>query len=114
MLKVLLHLGAIRRSTSLRHAPGCMLNELDVQLQVALTLLSFGIRKTSLLVVGVRLDSHWLQCVRALAPVDIRVVEALLAQIIVRAGVAMIALAAKNFAATRNTLLYKLGSITVV
>ena len=91
-----------------------MLNQLDVKHQVALALFTLLVRETALFLVGIRLNRHRLQCVSTLATVCVRVLVAILAQIVIRAGVAVVALAAQNFTTARHTLLHEFRGITVV
>jgi hypothetical protein len=115
MLQVLLHLGAISRRASLRTTTRRMLDELNVQHEVALTLKSllFCESATSFRPgVGFHRDGN--QSVRAGTTVRFRILETFLTQVVVLARITMETLPAKNFSVAMDALLDKLWGIAVV
>mmetsp|Transcript_2522 Transcript_2522/g.5314 ORF Transcript_2522/g.5314 Transcript_2522/m.5314 type:complete len:96 (-) Transcript_2522:4845-5132(-) len=91
-----------------------MFYQLDMEHQIALTLFAFLVGETAFLLARLGFHSHGLQCVSAFATVDLRIIVALLAQVVVRTSIAVISLSAEDFSATNNALLDELGGVTIV
>ena len=116
VLEIVLHLGTILRSTRLSVAPRGMLNELNMELNVALPLssLMFGETAATTVVCAATLDGDGLHLVRASASVGVGILVALGTEVEVWTSVAVPAITRKDFLATRTAGLHELGSATIV
>lgn len=91
-----------------------MLDQLDVQHQVALALFALLVGEAAFLLARIRFDSHGLKSVGTFATVDIGILVAVLTQVVVRTSVAVIPLSTEDFAAAGNALLDELGGIAIM
>ena len=114
VLQVILHLGAISRRARLGIATRGMLDQLNMQHEVSLTLQSFFIGETTAILACLRFDGDRHESVGASATIRFRIFITILAQIVIRTRVAVVTLAAKDLAAASYTLLDEFGCITIV
>jgi len=119
VLKIVLHLGTIGRIARRRCASRRVLDQLYVQLQVALPFapLGFcqatGVSFLATLIILV-LDGYFLQFVRTSPTICFRVSVAILAEIVIRARITVEAITSEDFTAASGALLNKLGGVSIV
>lgn len=114
MAEVVLHLGAVGRRARLGNATGRVLYELNMHHQVTLSLQPLGVCHSTALLRGVWLNCNRGELVRTVATVHVRVLEAVLAQIVIWTRIAVVALAAENFSTAGHALLHELRGVPVV
>mmetsp|Transcript_3872 Transcript_3872/g.10916 ORF Transcript_3872/g.10916 Transcript_3872/m.10916 type:complete len:576 (+) Transcript_3872:401-2128(+) len=116
--EVVLHLGTVLRRASFVDAFRGMLDQLDMQLQVALTVLSLGscerARIGAAVLTTLGFDIDRLEGMGARSSVRLGISVALSAKIVIGTYRAMVALAAENLAVAHHALLDELGGVSVV
>lgn len=116
MLEIMLHLCAILRSAGRSVAPRGMLDELNMQLNVALTLptLVFGETAAAVIIGSATLDGDSLHLVRAGASVGVGILVTVVAKIKIWTCIAVPAISREDFLATRTAGLYEFGSASIM
>ena len=114
--EIVLHLGAILRSTVFSVARRSMLDELNMELNVALPLPSLMLSETTTAAIigAASLDGDGLHLVGTLAPVGAGVLVAVGTEIKVGTSIAMPAISRKDFLTARTAGLHELGSTAIV